>query len=151
MVSQNQIQDFLAQRTVALVGLSRSGQSFSNSVYRELKARGYRVYPVNPNADAIEGDPCYRSVAALPEPPGSALFFTPPAHTAEAVREAIGAGIRHLWLQQGAETPEAIRAGQERQVNLVSGECIFMFLPPVGFPHVLHRWVWGALGKLPRK
>ena len=150
MVSQNQIKDFLAERTVALVGLSRSGQAFSNQIYRELKARGYRVYGVNPNADRIEGDPCYHSVAALPEPVGSALFCTPPAETEQAVREAIGAGVKHLWLQQGAETAKAVHAGEESHVNLVAGECIFMFLTPVPFPHVLHRWVWGALGKLPR-
>jgi len=149
MVSQNQIKDFLAQQTVALVGLSRSGQAFSNRAHRELKARGYRIYPVNPNADLIEGEPCYHSVAALPEVPGSAIFFTPPVETAKAVREAAAAGVRRLWLQPGAETPEAIRAGQESGINLVAGECILMHLPPVRLPHALHRWVWGALGKLP--
>jgi hypothetical protein len=150
MVTQNQIKDFVAQPTVALVGLSRSGQAFSNRVRRELKARGYRVYAVNPNADLIEGEPCYHSVAALPERPGSALFCTPPAETETAVREAMEAGVHHLWLQPGAETAEAIRAGQEGAANLVTGECILMFLPPVRLPHALHRWVWGALGKLPR-
>ncbi len=149
MVSQDQIKDFVAQPTVALVGLSRGGQAFSNRVHRELKARGYRVYPVNPNADVIEGEPCYRSVAAVPELPGSALFCTPPTETAKAVREAAAAGVRHLWLQPGAETAEAIRAGQEPGLNLVAGECILMHLPPVRLPHALHRWVWGALGKLP--
>jgi uncharacterized protein len=150
MVSQNQVKELLAQRTVALVGLSRSGQAFSNKVYQELKARGYRVYPVNPNADTIQGEPCYHSVASLPERAGSALFFTPPAETEKAVREAVAAGVRHLWLQQGAETAEAIRAGQAPHLNLVAGECIFMFLTPVAWPHQLHRWFKGALGQLPR-
>ena len=151
MTTKQQIADFVAQRTVAVVGLSRSGQAFSNQVYAELKARGYRVFAVNPNANSIGGETCYHSVAALPEPPGAALFFTPPAQTEAAVREALAAGVQHLWLQQGAETPESVRAAQEREVNLVSGECIFMFLPPVRFPHKLHRWAWGALGKLPRQ
>jgi predicted CoA-binding protein len=150
MVSQNQIDDLLAQHTVALVGVSRSGQAFSNRVYRDMKTRGYRVYAVNPNADTIEGEPCYHSVAALPEPVGSALFFTPPAETEKAVREAVAAGVRRLWLQQGAETPEAIRAGLEGQANVVSGECIVMYLAPVRFPHIMHRWVWGLMGKLAR-
>jgi predicted CoA-binding protein len=150
MVSKDQIQEFLAQRTIALVGLSRSGQAFSNNVHRELKARGYRVYPINPNADTIQGEPCYASLTDLPEPVAGALFFTPPAETEKAVSAAVAAGIRHLWLQQGAETAEAIRAGQAPNINLVAGECIFMFLPPVALPHKLHGWFKGVMGQMPR-
>jgi uncharacterized protein len=150
MTSKDQIKEFLAQRTVALVGLSRSGHAFSNNVYQELKARGYQVYPVNPNAATIEGEPCYPSLSQLPGPVASALFFTPPAETEKAVSAAVAAGIKHLWLQQGAETAEAIRAGQAPSINLVAGECIFMFLPPVALPHKLHGWIKGALGQMPR-
>ena len=107
MTTKKQIEDFVAQRTIAVVGLSRSGQAFSNPAYAELKARGYKVYGVNPNADSIGGEVCYHSVAALPDVPGGALFLTPPSQTEAAVREALAAGVKHLWLQQGAETPYA--------------------------------------------
>ena len=150
MTSKQAVKNFLAQRTVALVGLSRSGQSFSNMVYKDLKTKGYRLFAINPNAETIESEKCYPSVTALPEKVESAVFFTPPAETEKAVRDAIAAGVRHLWLQQGAESAGALRACQEGNVNVVSGECIMMFSEPVAFMHQPHRWIWGLLGKLPR-
>ncbi len=150
MASQQAVKDFLAQRTLALVGLSRSGQAFSNSVYTDLKAKGYRLFPVNPNAESIGGEKCYPSVAALPEKVGGAIFFTPSMETEKAVREAVAAGVKHIWLQQGAESSAAIRVCQENNVSYISGECIMMFAEPVAFLHKPHRWLWGLMGKLPR-
>jgi len=52
------IGQFLAQPALALalVGLSRSGKKFGNVACRELKAKGYRVYPIHPSADVIDGN-----------------------------------------------------------------------------------------------
>jgi predicted CoA-binding protein len=150
MTSKQVVKDFLAQRSLALVGLSRSGKAFSNMVYKELKAKGYKLFPVNPNAESIEGEKCYPSVAALPEKVGGALFFTPSTETEKAVREAVAAGVTHVWLQQGAESSGALKVCQENNLSFVAGECIMMFAEPVAFLHKPHRWLWGLMGKLPR-
>ena len=144
------VDTFISQRTLAVVGVSRGGKKFGNAIYRELKKKGYRVLAVHPEATQVEGDPAYPSLAALPEAVGGVVICIPPAQAEQVVREAAAAGIRRIWLQQGAESEAAVRMGQEKGLDVVAGECILMFAAPVAFPHNMHRWVWKLLGKLPR-
>ena len=59
------IADFLAQERIAVAGVSREpgGKHGGNVVYKRLKERGYQVFAVNPNADTVEGDPCFHDLA----------------------------------------------------------------------------------------
>jgi uncharacterized protein len=150
MTKKADIQDFLAQRTLAVVGVSRSGKKFGNMVYRELKAKGYQVYAVHPSAEVVEGDKAYPSFAALPEKPGGVVIVVPPAQTEKVVQEAAKAGIQRVWIQQGAESAAAIQLCKDNNLNVVHNECIMMFAEPTGFGHKAHRWIWGLLGKLPK-
>jgi predicted CoA-binding protein len=149
MTSKQTVEEFVGQSSLAIVGVSRGGQKFGNTAYRELQSKGYRMYIVHPEAETIEGAKCYRSLADLPEPVGGVLAVVPPRQTEEVVRQAAAAGIRRVWMQQGAESPEAVRLCEERGISHVEGECILMFARP-RFPHNLHRWVWGLLGRLPQ-
>jgi predicted CoA-binding protein len=144
------VDDFLDQQALAVVGVSRDGKKFGNTAYRELRAKGYRVTPVNPHADVIEGDFCYPSLSALPDPVDGVLIVVPPGETEKVVREAAEAGITRVWMQQGAESVAAVRFCEEQGINAVHGECILMFAEPDAFHHRLHRWVWGLMGKLPQ-
>ncbi len=150
MTSRSAVSDFVVQRKLAVVGVSRSGKKFGNAAYRELKAKGYELFPIHPEAETIEGDKCYRALSALPEPVGGLLIVLPPAQTEKVVEEAAAAGIERVWMQQGAESPAALRFCEEHGISAISGECILMFAEPVGWFHRAHRWVWGLLGKLPQ-
>ncbi len=144
------IDAFLTQHRLAVVGVSRGGKKFGNLAYRELKTKGYQLFPINPNADSIEGDRCYPSLTALPEPVDGVLIVVPPAETEQVVQDAAAAKIRRVWMQQGAESEAAIRFCQQNGIDVVHNECILMFAEPTAFGHRMHRWVWGLLGKLPR-
>jgi predicted CoA-binding protein len=150
MTTKAAVKDFLDQRTLAVVGVSRGGKKFGNTAYKELKAKGYQVFPVNPHVDAIDGDRCYSSLSALPEPVGGVLIVVPPRETEQVVRDAAAAGIRRVWMQQGAESQAAIQFCEEQGISAIHGECILMFAEPAAFYHRLHRWVWRLLGKLPQ-
>jgi len=150
MTTKARIEDFIAQRTLAVVGVSRGGKKFGNLAFKALKAKGYRVFPINPNAESIEGERCYPNLKSLPEPVDGVLVVVPPAETERVVREAAAAGIRRVWMQQGAESEAAIRFCEANGLSVVHDECILMFAQPVVSVHRLHRWVWGLLGKLPR-
>lgn len=143
------VDEFIAQKKLAVVGVSCSGKKFGNHAYRELKARGHRLFPIHPQAGRVEGDRCYPNLAALPEPVDAVWIRVSPAQAEPVVREAAAAGIPRVWLQQGAESEAAARFGQERGLSVVQGECILMFASDK-LLHRLHRWVWGWLGKLPR-
>lgn len=86
----------------------------------------------------------------MPEPVDGVFISVPPAETERVVEEAAVAGIRRVWMQQGAESPPAVRFCEENGIQAVHGECILMFAEPTAFYHRLHRWVWKILGKLPR-
>ncbi len=150
MTSKAAVETFLAQKNLAVVGVSRNKSKFGTMAYTALKNKGYRVFAVNPHATEIEGDPCYPSLKALPEPVGGALIVLPAQATEAVVRDAAEAGIPHLWIQQGSESTAALHFCEEQGLETIHGECILMFAEPVGFGHRLHRWVWGLLGKLPQ-
>lgn len=148
--SKAAIDSFVQGKSLALVGVSASGTGFGNGAYKELKARGYRVFPVHPTAASVQGDPCWPSLAQLPERVERLLVVTSPAAAASLVKEAAAAGIRQVWLQQGASSPEAIRACEEQGLQVVHGQCILMFAEPATGVHGFHRWLWKWLGKIPK-
>ena len=148
ITSRAAVDAFLAHPAVALVGLSRSGKKFGNLACRELQAKGYRVYPIHPTADSIDGRRCYRRFADLPEAVDAALIVVPSAQATTVVREAAAASIHHIWLQQGAESSDVLEVCRIAGIEPVWGECILMFAKPSGY-HKVHRWLNGMLGKLP--
>jgi predicted CoA-binding protein len=150
MNSLSEVKEFVSQKTLAMVGLSRSETAFSTSIYKELTAKGYRLLPVNPNATDIRGTPCYPNLSSLPEKVGGVLIVTAPAQTEAVVREAADRGLTRVWIQQGAHTPAAEKVCQERGLSAVSRKCIMMFAEPVGSIHGVHRWFAGVFGQLPR-
>ena len=141
------IEDFLNQRTLAIVGASRNGQGFGNMAMRELKAKGYTFYPVHPSAETLEGERCYPSLAALPVKVGGLLVVVPPAETEKVVQEAHAAGITRIWMQQGAQSEAAIHYCQENGIRVVHGKCIMMYAQPQSI-HKFHRWIVNLFGKL---
>jgi uncharacterized protein len=150
MNTHDEIQDFLGQKTLAMVGLSRDAKAFSASVFRELTGKGYRILPVNPNAQEILGTKCYPSLAALPEVPGGVLILTPPSSTESVVREAAARGVKRVWIQQGAQSEAALAACTETRVTGAFGKCVLMFAEPVASIHGVHRWFAKVFGTLPR-
>lgn len=145
--SWQRIAAFVAEPAVAVVGVSRSGKKFGNLAVKQLRSRGYRVYPIHPTAREINGVKCHASLADVPEPFGAALVVVPPAPAVDVVRMLAAAGIKKVWLQQGAESPAALQVARELGVDAVSGECVLMYARPTGI-HTAHRWVWKVLGKL---
>ena len=149
MSTKATINEFLGSKTLAVVGVSSKRRGFGYTVYHDLKGKGYKVYPVNPNTNAIDGNPCYPDVRLLPEKVDGVVLVIPPEQTEQVVAEVAEAGIKRAWMQQGAESDAAIRFCEERGISVVHGECIIMFATPAAFPHRVHRWVRGVVGKLP--
>jgi hypothetical protein len=149
MMEPATIESFLAEKKLALVGASRTGKKFGNAVQKELSSKGYELFLIHPEVQEINGVACYASLSELPEKVGGLINVVPPEQTEKMVKEARAAGIRKIWMQQGSDSPDAIRFCRENDMELVHGECIFMFAQPQGL-HKFHHWLWGLLGKLPR-
>jgi len=149
MTSKKIVDEFLLQKKIAVVGVSRKKTKFGNAIYKELKQKGYQVFPINPNMQTFEGDPCYPDLLSIPEKVDAVVINVPPAQTEKVVREAKEAEINKVWLQQGSQSKDAIKFCEENGIDYVTNECILMFAQPSAFIHRAHKWVWGVLGKLP--
>jgi predicted CoA-binding protein len=89
--------------TIAVVGASDDAAKYGFRIYRDLKAKGYGVFAVNPGRDTVAGDPAYRSLADLPEAPTIVDIVVPPPAALAVLRECAELGLRTVWVQPGAE------------------------------------------------
>src|SRR5262245_55377629 len=142
------IHRFLAQPAIAVVGVSSSGRKFGNVACRTLCAKGYRVYPIHPRAAMIGGMRWYQTFSALPDAIEDELIVVPQDAALSVIRDAKAAGIRHVWLQQGAESPVGVELAASLGLEVVAGECILMFANPTGV-HRMHRTIRKMFGGLP--
>ncbi len=149
MTTMAGVTEFLEQKTLAVIGVSRSKKKFSNTVYKALKTKGYQLFPVNPYVDRIDGEPCFPDIQSIPSKVEGIVIVVPPNQTEKAVKEAAAAGIKHVWIQQGAESPGAINFCRNNGINVIHNHCILMFADP-SLPHKCHRYLWKVLGKLPK-
>ena len=97
--------EFLANRRVAVSGVSRDPQNHgSNVVYRRLRERGYEVFAINPNADKLESDPSYHDLRSIPGGVEAVVIGTRPEIAEETMRECAELGIKHVWMHRGPST-----------------------------------------------
>lgn len=121
------IRGFLNKRNViAVVGASRDPKKYGHQVYRDLKEAGYKVYPVNPNADEILGDKCYPDLESLPTKPNVVDIVVPPKVTKEIVKTCKELGITKVWMQPGSESEGAINFCKENAIDCIHGLCIMV-------------------------
>jgi uncharacterized protein len=136
---------FVTEKTLAVVGVSRT-RGFGNTLFSHLVRRGYRVFPVNAQADTVEGQTCYRRLDDVPEPVGGVVTVVPPNETEKVVEDCARLGIGKIWMQQGSDSAKAVALCREKGISEVHGECLIMHTEG-GFPHSLHRFVWKLIGK----
>ena len=153
-VSLELIEEFLSQKRIAVVGVSREPRHFSVALFEELARRGYDVVPVNPQASEVLGRQCFARVQDIQPPVDAALLMTPPAATDAVVKDCAAAGIRRVWMYraagQGAVSQPAVRFCQEHAIQVVPGECPFMFWRDAGAAHRIHGFLRKIFGQYPR-
>ncbi len=124
------IDAFLAGTRFAVAGASRDRAKYGNKVLRVYLQNGREVHPINPNAGEVEGLPAYADIATLvkvvPDIHGVSII-TPPEVTEKLVEEIAVAGIRHIWMQPGAESERAVARAKELGLNVITGgPCILV-------------------------
>jgi predicted CoA-binding protein len=148
-------EEFLAQRRIAVAGVSRDPQQPANLIYRRLRDTGHEVFPVNPNADEVEGDRCFASVAAIPERPDGVVIVTPPEAAPGVVADCVEAGVPRVWLHRGigpgSTSDTAVAACREHGISVIPGGCPNMFGATSDPGHRFMRRMLQATGKVPRK
>lgn len=148
------VADFLSGHRFAVAGVSRNPAQAANAVYRKLKAAGYQVVPVNPNATEAEGVTCYPDLLSIPGPVDGLLFAAHPGVAPQLVRQCAKRGIQHVWFHrsfgQGSVSDEAVEACRAGGIHCIVGGCPLMYCDPVDVGHKCMRWLLGLRGRVPR-
>src|SRR4030042_4628937 len=92
------VEDFLAQKKIAVVGVSDKRETGCNLGYRKFKGEGYTVYAVNPRLTTFEGDPCYPDLKSIPEKPDAVFILANPKVTEQIVQQCVDLGSKHVWM-----------------------------------------------------
>ena len=153
------VSDFLAQKTIAVVGVSNKRETGCNANYLKFKSAGYRVFAVSPHIITHAGDPCYPDLKSLPEKPDAVFILASPKVTEQIVRECVELGIKHVWMHCMMGTKPGAAAGitsvsaaavemcRQNGITVIPGSCPNQFLKP-DFGHALMRGLWRTLGYL---
>lgn len=148
------INHFLSAKRIAVIGPSRSRNDYSRLLFRELLKHGYDAKPVNPNAEELDGVKCFKNIKEIDPAPERALILLPEDKTEQAVLDCAAAGVRDIWLHRhiagGVSDTRAIYRAEESGLNLITGFCMFMFLPRASWFHKLHRNVMKLFGLFPQ-
>jgi predicted CoA-binding protein len=149
MATLKQINEFLDSQPIALVGVSRNSKKFGYTAFKELKEKGMNIIPVNPQADEIMGEKSYPNVKMLPSEVQSIIVFTKKDKTASVIRDAKEKGIKQVWIQQMADSKEALAELKDSGINFITGECILMHYKPNSI-HKFHGTLKKFFGRFPK-
>ena len=151
------VQDFLSQKRIAVVGVSRNEHHHptGNLIYRKLKKTGHEVFPVNPHIQSFEGDHCYPNLQSIPGGVDGAVIITKPETTEQVVHDCVEAGVHRVWMHQSVAkgssvSPAAVEYCRAHDVRVIAGACPMMYGDGVDFGHACMRWVLGFTGGLPK-
>jgi|SRR5689334_6802721 len=145
--------EFLAHKRIAVTGVSRKSKEHgSNTVFKRLRERGYKVFAVNPNADEVEGARSYHDLSSIPGGVDAVVIATAPDKAQGTMRECVKLGIKHVWMHRsyglGSVDAAATAYGREHGITVIDGGCPLMFDPTADFGHKVMRLV--LAGRIPK-
>ena len=151
------VQDFLAQKKIAVVGVSDKRETGCNLAYRKFKEAGYAVSVVNPHLTIFDGNPCYPDLKSIPEKPDAVFILANPKVTEQIVQQCVDLGVKHVWMHclmgtkpglaagMTSVSQEAVRICRENGSAVIPGACPNQFLKP-DFGHAVMRVMFRMLG-----
>ncbi len=155
MTYKEKVEDFLAQKNIAIAGVSRNPKTeVGNAIYKKFKEAGYNVYPINPNAETIEGDKCYPNLNATPKKADAVFISTNPKASMDVVKQAVEFGVKRIWFHHsfgaGSYSKEAAEYGESKGLLVIHNGCPMMFIKNADGAHRLMAFFFKLFGKLSR-
>lgn len=147
--------DFLAQKRIAVAGVSRDSKQPANLIFRTLRDTGHEVFAVNPNADQVEDSPSYHDLKSMPGGVDAVMIATPPGTALKLASECAELGVSRVWMHRsfgkGSVSEEAIDFCRGHGIEVIAGGCPMMFVPGADVGHRCMRWVLNLTGALPKE
>jgi uncharacterized protein len=120
------INEFMSQKRFAVVGATDNPQKYGNQIVKNLKKRGYEVYPINPKLNELEGLKCYATLVDIPVKVEVVDFVVPPGVTEEILKQCKELGLDRIWLQPGSESETAIAFCHDNNLKVVHSVCVMV-------------------------
>lgn len=120
-------ESMLEKKVWAVIGANEDPEKFGSRIYKKLKSYGYKVYPVNPGYETVDGDKCYKNLSSLPEVPEVVDMVVSPKRGKSVIEEAASLGIKNIWLQPGTYDDEIMALIEEKGLNGVQA-CVLVAL-----------------------
>ena len=151
------VQDFLAQKKIAVVGVSDKRDTGCNLAYKKFKENGYQVYAVNPRLSTYDSVTCYPDLKAIPQKPDAVFILASPNVTEQIVQQCIDLGVKRVWMHcllgtkpglasgMTSVSEDAVQLCHANGIAVIPGACPNQFLKP-DFGHALMRVMWRTLG-----
>ena len=151
------VQDFLAQKRIAVVGVSDKRETGCNEAYKRFKESGHEVFAVNPRIASFQGDACYPDLKSIPEKPDAVFILTNPNVTEQIVQQCVDLGVKHVWmhcmmgtkpgLAQGmtSVSQSAVEMCKVNGIAVIPGSCPNQYLNPDG-GHKFMRGMFSLFG-----
>jgi len=120
-------------KIVAIVGLSKDSSKDSYGVGQFLQSKGYKIIPINPTADEILDEKCYKSLLEMPEDLQKAIeivdIFRPSANVPPIVDQAIELKRKFgkpdvVWMQLGIVNEDAAKKAEDAGLKVVMDKCM---------------------------
>jgi len=153
----NMVQDFLAQKKIAVVGVSDKRETGCNMAYTKFKENGYKVFAVNPRISTFNGEPCYPDLKSIPDKPDAVFILASPKVTDQIVQQCVDLGVKHVWMHcmmgtkpglvasMTSVSQEAVEMCNANGITVIPGSCPNQFLKP-DFGHAMMRGMWRLFG-----
>src|ERR1043166_8685538 len=114
---------FTECQTIAVIGLSSDPWRPSNSVAGYMRRNGYKVIAVNPNESEVFGEQAYEHLSQVPEKVDLVDVFRRSDEAGKAVDDAIAAGAKAVWLQEGVIDRAAAQRALDAGLMVVMDRC----------------------------
>ena len=115
------IEQILESNRFAVAGASQDPEKFGHKVYQTLKAAGYTVFPINPNAETVAGDTAYPALDNVPGGVDCVVTVTTPDVTEMVIHAAGHLHVPYLWMQPGSESNAAFNLARGFSMQIISG------------------------------
>lgn len=109
------------KQTIAVVGASRDRAKYGNRCVRAYAAEGWRVFPVNPAADQVEGLTAYASIQAVPGELHRISVYLPPEVTDGLLPELANKGAWEVWFNPGSADAEVLARARDHGLAVRDG------------------------------
>jgi predicted CoA-binding protein len=112
--------------TIAVVGATDTPGKYGGIIYRDLKAKEFKVFAVNPGRETVDGDPCYPTVLDIPQTPTIAVLVVPAPRGIRVLESCKEAGVENIWVQPGAFSPALRESLESGGFDWIAEACVMV-------------------------